>query len=257
MTTPGMPAAEAIRGWVDVIDAAWQNQGLALDVPTPPVEKKPVVIVAGTFVDASFYERLATNLRAHGYQVDIYGLPNMGLTDIPASADGLAAFVDRVKQTSGADQVDIVAHSQGGLVARQYVKFDGGAGSVRNLVSLGTPNHGTEQARDILTDAWPLLLLVEDYAPALLQMTPNSDFLAELNEGDDTIGDVRYTNFYTSQDTVVTPPDSARLDDGATNVRIQDQVPNSTVGHNDLPFDPVVQNGIEDALRGEHIDLNN
>lgn len=255
MTTPAMPAAAAIRGWVDVVNTAWDDQQLALAVPALPTEKKPVVIVAGTFVDATFYERLATSLRTHGYQVEIYGLPNIGLSEIAASADGLATFIDRVKQTSGADKVDIVAHSQGGLVARQYVKFDGGASDVRNLVSLGTPNHGTNTALAGVVAAWPLLPLVGLHAPAIIQMTPGSNFLAELNEGDDTIDDVRYTSFYTDHDSVVTPPETARLDDGATNVRIQDQIPNSPVGHNDLPFDPAVQNGVEDALRGEPIDL--
>jgi pimeloyl-ACP methyl ester carboxylesterase len=87
------------------------------------------------------------------------------------SADGLAAVVDRVRQTSGADKVDIVAHSQGGLVARQYVRFDGGADHVDNLIMLGTPNHGIN---DALAAALPLAPAVVLGSPAILQMVPGS-----------------------------------------------------------------------------------
>jgi len=37
------------------------------------------------------------------------------------------------------EQVDIVAHSFGGLVARQYVETKGGDAKVRNLVMIATP----------------------------------------------------------------------------------------------------------------------
>jgi triacylglycerol lipase len=249
MTGPQVSAAGAvIGGWVNVINNAWdaQQQGLA----ALAAEKKPVIIVAGTLQPAATYDRLAARLRTDGYQVYIYELPNLGRGDIVNSANGLAAFADQVRLNTGADKVDLVAHSQGGLVARQYVKFDGGADHVRNLIGLGSPNHGTLAA---YAATW--LGADKDGFVAVGQMAPGSDFLKQLNDGDDTIGDVRYTNFYTDYDEVVFPATTAKLADGATNVRIQDQVPANQVGHNGLPFDPAAQNGIEDALRGEPIDL--
>lgn len=245
MTEPGVRAAAAIGGWVNGVNAVWDTQQQAL-----AAEKKPVIIVAGTLQTAATYNRLADRLRADGYQVYIYELPNLGRGDIALSADGLATFADRIRAETGADKVDLVGHSQGGLVARQYVKFDGGANHVRNLVGLGVPNHGT-------LSAWAVTQLgaAEDGFVAGEQMSPGSDFLKQLNEGDDTIGDVRYTSFYTDYDAVALPATTARLADDATNVRIQEQLPDNKVGHNGLPFDPAVQNGIEDALRGEPIDL--
>lgn len=238
MTEPR--AAAAIQTWVRSIDAAFAQAA----------GKKPVIIVAGTLQRADSYEPLAARLRANGHQVYIYELPNLGRGDIAHSATGLAAFADRVRAETGADKVDLVGHSQGGLVARQYVKFNGGADHVRNLVGLGTPNRGT------LTSLVPSALGVgKDGAVAFDQMVPGSDFLRALNQGDDTIGDVRYTNFYTNQDLIVVPVATATLNDGAMNVRIQDQLPDNRVTHPGLPFDPAVQNGIEDALRGEPIDL--
>jgi triacylglycerol esterase/lipase EstA (alpha/beta hydrolase family) len=231
----------AIENWAKVVDTAWHAMS---------GEKKPVIIVAGTLQPAATYDRLADRLRAEGYDVRIFELPNLGRGDIALSADALAAFTDRVRQETGSDKVDLVAHSQGGLVARQYVKFDGGADHVDNLISMGSPNHGT-------VAAWAVTLIGADKDGFVAgeQMSPGSDFLARLNEGDDTIGDVRYTSFYTDHDAVVFPATTARLADGATNVRIQDQLPDNPVGHNGMPFDPAVQNGILDALRGEPVDL--
>lgn len=242
MTDPAMAAA--VGGWVNTVNTAWSRQQALGAV------KKPVIIVAGTLQPAATYDRLADRLRAEGYDVHIFELPNLGRGDIALSADQLATFADKVRLDSGADQVDIVAHSQGGLVARQYVKFDGGADHVRNLISLGSPNHGT-------IAAWAATLIGadKDGFVAGAQMSPGSDFLARLNDGDDTIGNVQYTSFYTDNDEVVFPATTARLADGAANVRVQDQLPDNTVGHNGLPFDPAVQNGILDALRGKPVDL--
>lgn len=54
----------------------------------------------------------------------------------------LAPFIERVKAVSGSPWVDVVAHSMGGLVTRFYVAEGGGA-SLRNVILLGTPNHGS------------------------------------------------------------------------------------------------------------------
>lgn len=228
-------ATQAVRGWVDTVDRVWAAQQA----------KDPVIIVAGTNSPGFYYEPLANRLRADGYDVRIYQLKGLGNGDIADTAKDFAAFADQVRAETGAAKVDLIGHSQGGLVARQYVKFEGGAEHVDSLIGLGTPNHGT-----VVADLLPPLPF-----PSLEQMSRGSDFLNRLNEGDDTIGDVRYTSFYTSHDELVLPVTSAALDDGATNVRIQDQLPLDPVDHLALPFDPGVENGIEDALRGEPVDM--
>lgn len=228
-------AMQAVRGWADTVDKVWAQAQ----------PKDPVIIVAGTFSPGWYYEPLATRLRADGYDVRIYQLKDLGTGDIADTTRDFAAFADQVRTETGAAKVDLIGHSQGGVVARQYVKFEGGADHVDSLIGLASPNHGT-----VVADLLPPLPF-----PSVAQMAPGSDFLDRLNEGDDTIGDVRYTNFYSSHDEVVRPPASAALDDGATNVRVQDQVPLDPVDHLALPLDPFVENGIEDALRGEPVDL--
>ena len=46
-------------------------------------------------------------------------------------------------RATGASQVDIVGHSQGGMMPRYYIKFLGGAAKVHTLVGLAPSNHGT------------------------------------------------------------------------------------------------------------------
>jgi pimeloyl-ACP methyl ester carboxylesterase len=62
------------------------------------------------------------------------------------------ATVERALAVSGADQVDILAHSVGGSVARMYLgeqsyngEVYGGRRYVRRLIMLGTPHHSQER----------------------------------------------------------------------------------------------------------------
>ena len=63
--------------------------------------------------------------------------------DISAFARTLQRTVERIREASGAEQVDIVGHSMGGIVAAHYINHTGGVGIVRRLVTLGTPWKGT------------------------------------------------------------------------------------------------------------------
>jgi len=103
--------------------------------------------------------------------------------------------------------VDLIAHSAGGLVARYYIKYLGGAPKVHSLVTLGTPHHGTYTAA-----LFPLHTVAR-------QSLPNSDFIKELNAGPDTVLPIHYTCVYSKTDGVVVPSSSALLE-GARNVEI-------------------------------------
>jgi triacylglycerol esterase/lipase EstA (alpha/beta hydrolase family) len=232
--------------------AALTTLTLAPAVATAADRPDPVVIVNGTFGPAFFYEPLAARLRHDGNQVYIFELTNLGTGDIAATARDLSRFVDGVRSATGAAKVDLVGHSQGGLVARQYVKHLGGSSTVDSLVSLGAPHYGTAVAN--IADffgAGNCLGIV-----ACQQMAVGSDFVDELNAGDDTIGSVRYTNLYTALDELVRPVANASLLDGATNVLIQSQCPFRAVGHIGLALDGTVYDGVHDALLGRPVQLN-
>jgi triacylglycerol esterase/lipase EstA (alpha/beta hydrolase family) len=214
--------------------------------------KDPVIIVAGTFSPAFANEPLAARLRSDGYQVWIYELPGLGLGDIGQTSQPLAGLVDQVRAQSGAARVDLIGHSQGGLVARYYVKNLGGSAKVDRVVSLGAPHYGTYVANFVAFFGLGNCIGII----ACEQMAIGSSFLNNLNAGPDVIAPVKYTNIYTAYDELVRPVTNATLKDGATNVKVQAQCWLRVVGHLGLILDGTVYDGVRDALRDESVRMN-
>lgn len=209
----------------------------------------PVVIVAGMGVPAISYEPLATRLRVDGYRVSIFQSSTLGLGDIHASALQLAQHVSALRATTGSAKVDLVGHSAGGLVARDFVKTAGGAAVVDKVITLGTPHYGTINA-DIgaFFGLGPCALIT-----ACSQLTLGSSYLAGLNAGDDSIGSVRYWAFATKTDEVVQPYRNAFLnsaDGNIVNTAIQDQCRLRFVGHAGLILEGTPYSGVRQALQG-------
>ncbi|HZA00391.1 MAG TPA: alpha/beta fold hydrolase [Acidimicrobiales bacterium] len=217
--------------------------------------RDPVIVVNGLFGVEVAYEALVARLRADGYQVWDFELPTLGTQDIHLSAQALDAFADDVRAQTGAAKVDLVGHSEGGLVARTYVKFFGGADEVDSLVTLGTPNRGTVAANIVRLFTLGTCVGIT----ACEQMTIGSSFLADLNAGDDSIGDVVYTNIATVFDELVQPFTNSFLDAGdgnITNKTLQSQCWFRIVGHLGLIVDGAVYSGVEDALEKRPITFN-
>jgi triacylglycerol lipase len=207
-----------------------------------PRHPYPVVLVPGTF-EATSWGVIADSLAAHGYCVEGFEYANAGIGSIPRSAGALRRFVDRVLARTHAGRVSIVGHSEGGIVARYYVRFLGGAGKVEDLVALAPPNHGTTTP---LVVPGAVLGCI-----ACLQQTAGSGFLATLNGGDGTPAPVDYTVVQTSYDFVVTPYQSAFLRGPAsriTNVLLQEGCPADFADHLSITSDPAAVQWIEDAL---------
>lgn len=59
-------------------------------------------------------------------------------------------FIDQVLATTGATRVNIVAHSQGGLVTRNAVESPRSIGKVGRVTTLGTPNLGATKLHGVL-----------------------------------------------------------------------------------------------------------
>ncbi len=236
-----------------LFSAAVMIATLLVAAPTPAAAQTvdhPVIVVAGTASPAAALVPLQARLLNDGYDAYIYELPGLGFGDIGESTAPLVGFVADILAATGADKVDLVAHSQGGLVARYYIKNLGGDATVDSLVTLGTPNNGTALANI------GNVLGIDGICIACEQMSIGSSFLNDLNAGDDTIGSVSYTNLYTSFDEIVFPAQTARLDDGATNVRLQSQCWARVVGHVGLTLDGAIYSGVEDALEHRQISFN-
>jgi len=67
----------------------------------------------------------------------------------------------KVDEAAGSGQVDVVAHSMGGTIARIYFQTMGGNEKIRNLIVIGTPHLGSAQIFERLRDGfedWPSAL---------------------------------------------------------------------------------------------------
>jgi pimeloyl-ACP methyl ester carboxylesterase len=184
----------------------------------------PMLLVHGFADNSSAFTVLGRALRKRrsgAVHCLNYSLLTALTGDVRSAADELGHEVERLCAATGAEQVHVVGHSLGGLVARYYVQRQGGDARVHTLVTLGTPHHGTLTAYLLPT-------------PVLYQLRPESDLLTELaapSPGCRT----RFVAVWSELDEWIVPQHSARLDHPdllVTNHQLRD------VGHLSLAVDP-------------------
>jgi pimeloyl-ACP methyl ester carboxylesterase len=72
--------------------------------------------------------------------------PSLRTNTIATNAAALAEYIANVKALTGAEQVDLVVHSMGGLISRYYIDRLMQGRDVAQLIMLGTPNGGSNCA---------------------------------------------------------------------------------------------------------------
>ncbi len=222
----------------------------------PQAGQDPVVLVHATGVNlGSNWVKLAPRLKNGG--ACVYAL-NYGMTPLSLGRVGgqgpvresvrqLAAFVERVRTATGSAKVDLVGHSQGGLVSVAYVKLEGGAATVDDLVSIaGSQNGTTLNGLATLAQSLGVLGLASGVANVLgvagwTDQARGSAFLQGLWTDPTLPAGPDYTTIMTRHDRVVTPWQSGALP-GARNLVVQDLCPADPVGHVGMFLDePTVQ----------------
>ncbi|MFE0100596.1 lipase family alpha/beta hydrolase [Streptomyces sp. NPDC059009] len=185
---------------------------------------RPLVLVHGTLslreeflLTAPLYKKAGYCLFALDYgREPLTGLLIGGTGPMTESARQLATFVDGVLAATGTRQVDIVGYSQGGVLPRQYMKFEGGARKVHTFVGISPPNHGGRvELLDALLDEQPWLKAMfkgffdplnkfGDKLPvpcrACTDQLAGSGFMHRLNQGGDTVPGVSYTVIVSKRD---------------------------------------------------------
>lgn len=225
---------------------------------------RPVVLVHGTFADMSdSWQALSPLLSNNGYCVfalnygSYDGSGSLGIYatgPIEHSAEELSAFVNRVLEATGASQVDLVGHSQGGMMPRYYLKNLGGASKVHTLVGLAPSNHGTTLGGlATLAEFFGASALIGAPCPACEQQLAGSSFIATLNSGGETVPGVQYTVIESVNDEVVTPYTSAFLSGpGVDNVTLQRQCLLDQGEHLSMPYDHIADADVLTALDTAH-----
>ena len=218
---------------------------------------RPVVLVEGTFESmAKNWVTMSPYLKRAGYCVFAldYGQTNgvNATGPVADSAKQLAPFVDRVLTATHTKQVDLVGHSQGGMMPRYYVGFLGGAKKVHALVGIAPSNHGTAGLIVPPPDFVPTpAYAANPVCQACADQQAGSPFMTRLNAVGDTVKGPYYTVISTTHDEVVTPYTSQALAGPATQVTntvIQQLCPADPIEHDQTPNDPVVQQLVGNAL---------
>ena len=178
------------------------------------------------------------------------GLPLLGgLTRMEDSSAELASFVDRVLQSTGAEKVDLVGHSEGTVMPRWYLSFRGGAAKVDKFVQLTPIWNGTNLAGlSDLADLTARLgipgrqlgeLLVGPLCGSCAELLRGSDYLKKVNDAGPTVPGITYTGIVTKYDELVIPYTSGVLDaPNVTNITLQDVCPEDRSEHIAIAFSP-------------------
>jgi pimeloyl-ACP methyl ester carboxylesterase len=195
----------------------------------------PILLAHGIIDNHTVFALMRRQLLRRGFtRIQTFSYSPLTL-DVRSTAERMGAEIERLCEESGSDQIHIVGHSLGGLIARYYVQRLGGSERVHTCVTLGTPHQGSAAARLF---PWPLVK----------QLRPDSDLMTELAEPAPDC-QTRFVAFYSDVDQLIVPQRRARIrhpDLIARNIRVDG------VGHLSLPFHGDVVHQITGML--SHLD---
>ncbi len=156
----------------------------------------PVLLLNGLFVNRSCWFWFKWQLRRQGFK-NIATINLSSWHSEEALTELLATKVDELRHQLGVNKVNLVGHSMGGMIARNYVQLRGGQDKIDKLICLGSPHKGSK-------------LATFSVDPLGKQLIPNSSFLNKLNSA--PIPDkVKLTNIYTNKDNMVLPNSNNHL----------------------------------------------
>ncbi len=170
--------------------------------PAAPPDANPVILLHGILGQRHLYWNVFKHrLRTDGFRYHECIIPYGMLGDLRLAASFLKDKVNATRRGDGADKVDLVCHSAGGLVARYYLLYLGGAKHVDRVIFMGTPHQGT-----YFSYVLPVPLL-----PIARQTRPGSHFLEEINGEGAVPRGVRFVNLWSPVDLVVLPSHNSKL----------------------------------------------
>jgi triacylglycerol lipase len=188
--------------------------------------QEPIVFIHGYTGGNYNWDTMVNRFTASGYPASKlyrFAYNSYSVSNETAAAQ-LANFIANVRANNNNAQVSIIAHSNGGLVARWYKVKKGGASSVRRFITLGTPHKGSTGAYSC-----------NYYNIICAEMTPGSSFLTSLG----TAGCDR--SLWSASDGMVTPASYATCGTG-TNIQV------ASVSHMSLLTDQSVYNVVRQQL---------
>jgi triacylglycerol lipase len=180
----------------------------------------PILLVHGLVDNRAVFTTLQRSLRRRGFTNVVSFNYSLFTMDVPTAAARLDSYIEDLCERTGYEQVHVVAHSMGGLIARYLVQVDGRDQRVHTLVTLGTPHAGTKVAQ-----LFP--------GRVIRQLRPGSELINLLDQPAPRCS-TRFIAVASDLDELMRPTSCARIahpDLRATNISIRG------VGHHALVFD--------------------
>lgn len=108
--------------------------------------------------DSHHYDLTISYLQSKGYVLGktLFAYPFDWRKSAAVNVQGLAALVEQIHATTGS-KVDILAHSQGGLVALEMLR-EGATADINRLVTFGTPVLGAPKAFGVMEQNAPCIV---------------------------------------------------------------------------------------------------
>ncbi|KAH8180269.1 lipase (class 2) domain-containing protein [Sarocladium implicatum] len=234
------------------------------------VHKNPVIMLHGLSANREVdLNTLSHHLVDDGWCVfsKTYGAHTLapwigGVKGMRDSAQEVADFITEVKEKTGADKVDLVGHSEGGVMALYVPMTQSGISDiVERNIALGPAIHGAQYFG--FTDIFYIGGEVTRNLAALALKTLGCKACDDMAIGGDVYNDFKSaspivqegnkaTIIMSTSDTLVAP-DVSRVDEpGVRNVIVQDTCPDDKVGHAGLAWDKSVWGLIINALTEDY-----
>jgi pimeloyl-ACP methyl ester carboxylesterase len=208
--------------WDDWVDNLFEKMAYLNDDLEPAGIMDELIFVP-PWAKQEHYGRLIEALEEMGYVEDqnLYSFPYDWRQDNRLSAQQLGEAIDKWRADHPGAKAWIIAHSNGGIVARWYIEQEGGKDHVDRLFLMGSPWDGTPKAMCIMFTGFETLFrkrfdlfnitqrsreLFRTF-PSIYQLLPSHDpFLRDLNN--------EAVNPFTNLGWINTDEEKALLKDG-------------------------------------------
>lgn len=200
------------------------DSGPIIDVRGETPRSTPVLLVPGASNNRSSLGFLRTFLVHRGFAwVWAVNPPHLGDVGLADAAAALDRSVKRICEESRSQQVDLVGHGSGGLVAAWYARHLDTGGRIRRLVTVGTPWKGSKMS------VFRRGRLGEEtrYGAHVL---------------DDLVPPVRTISIWSPDDPTVIPSASAVPDQGVESVQVD------SAGHHEMLMSARIFRAVQAAL---------
>lgn len=188
---------------------------------------RPVLLVPGYAMNRGTLKLLAWRLEETGRPALAISLPYW--KSVEELAHHVAEAVGELKRATGAEKVDVIAHSRGGVITRYFIQKMRGHEDVERFVTLGTGHKGTKVA-------------AFGFGPSILAQFPGSSLLTDLASKPLDPG-VEWHAINGGEDCMILPPGNDELPSPGRNVRVP------RLGHTALLFSSASWMWVRAALR--------